>query len=142
LFAVASNNQQSQRKRSNTPTPKTVSGILAAKRRKVEKPQKRASEPDFASTLNDSLLASTSFLSALTSTPSTSSHQKTIGSRPSSSNSDLGTSKSSLSDSGIVSADEQAIVTPKQQQRQQSNKQSKLGLNTNELVFHICLNLY
>jgi hypothetical protein len=117
LFAAASNNTAQpiqKRKRSTSPNPKTVSAILATKRRKVEKPQKRPSDPNFSG-LNDSLLASTSFLSALTSVPSTSFQQKPSGSRPSSSNSDLGTSKGSLSDSGIVSADEQQpILTPKQ----------------------------
>jgi hypothetical protein len=42
---------------------------------------------------------------------SSGSNRKSTNTRPSSSNSDLNTSKSSLSDSGIVSADEQ-IVQP------------------------------
>lgn len=122
LFAAASTNQfQAQpRKRATSPTPKTVSGILA-KRRKVDKPQKRASEPDFTS-LTESLLDPTSILSAWTSTSPV--KQKPTSSRPSSSNSDLCTSKSSLSDSGIVSADEQLpIFSPKQ--KNQSSKRNE-----------------
>lgn len=115
LFATASSNQMSELSRKRATNSKTVSGILAAKRRKVDTPQKKASEPDFSALNEGGLLASTastsSFLSALTSTSS--SRRKPVSTRPSSSNSDLTTSKSSLSDSGIVSADEQQSTTPR-----------------------------